>query len=81
MRIALDAMGGDRAPEVVVRGAVEAARELDGTVEILLVGQEARLQSELSKFSPIREISIVPASEIIEMAEKAPAAILREESE
>jgi glycerol-3-phosphate acyltransferase PlsX len=81
MKIALDAMGGDQAPEVVVSGAVEAAQELDGAVEILLVGQEARLRSELGKFSPIREISIVPASEIIEMADKAPAALLRRKSD
>ena len=38
MRIALDAMGGDRAPQVVVAGAAAAARE---GVEVLLVGDEA----------------------------------------
>jgi len=81
MRIALDAMGGDKAPEVLVCGAVEASRESVGDVEILLVGQEERLRTELSKFSPIRGISIVPASEIIDMADKAPAAALRKKSD
>ncbi|GAB5603737.1 phosphate acyltransferase PlsX [Thermus sp. FJN-A] len=46
MRIALDAMGGDRAPGVTVQGAVWAARE---GVEVLLVGDEARLQAELAR--------------------------------
>jgi fatty acid/phospholipid biosynthesis enzyme len=38
MKIVLDAMGGDHAPQLVVDGAVQAAREW-GT-EIILVGQE-----------------------------------------
>jgi len=81
MRIALDAMGGDQAPEVLVGGAAEASRESDGDVEILLVGQEERLRDELSKFPSIRGVSIVPASEVIDMGNKAPAAALRRESD
>jgi glycerol-3-phosphate acyltransferase PlsX len=38
MRIALDAMGGDRAPQVTVLGALLAARE---GVEVVLVGRKA----------------------------------------
>ena len=45
VRIALDAMGGDHAPEEIVKGAVLAARELP--VEILLVGQEEVVRKEL----------------------------------
>ncbi|MFH1009189.1 MAG: phosphate acyltransferase PlsX [Candidatus Latescibacterota bacterium] len=81
MRIALDAMGGDRAPEVVVLGAIEAARELDGAVELLLVGQEVVLERELRKYPPAPGISIVPASQIIDMADKSPAALLRRNSD
>ena len=40
MRIAVDAMGGDHAPREIVRGAVDAARRLDGVSKILLVGVE-----------------------------------------
>ena len=47
-RIALDAMGGDFAPEQVVIGAVEAAAGLSD-VKVLLVGQLAPIQAELDK--------------------------------
>lgn len=46
IRIALDGMGGDFAPQEVVRGAVEVARQ--GGVEIVLVGPEDRLRAELT---------------------------------
>jgi len=42
VRIAVDAMGGDHAPEEAVAGALLAAREFD--VEVLLVGDEARVR-------------------------------------
>ncbi|MBU2438564.1 MAG: phosphate--acyl-ACP acyltransferase, partial [Acidobacteria bacterium] len=38
MKIAVDAMGGDFGPRVVVEGAISAAREMD--VEVLLVGNK-----------------------------------------
>ena len=47
-RIALDAMGGDYAPEQVVIGAVEAALGIPD-VKVLLVGQLAPIQAELDK--------------------------------
>ena len=47
-RIALDAMGGDFAPEQVVIGAVEAATGLSD-VKVLLVGQLAPIQAELDQ--------------------------------
>lgn len=46
VRIALDAMGGDRAPGVTVQGALLAAKE---GVEVLLVGEETRLKEELAR--------------------------------
>lgn len=46
MRIAVDAMGGDHAPEQIVLGALAAARTVDA--EICLVGDEAQLQALLS---------------------------------
>ena len=45
LRIAVDAMGGDHAPAVVVEGALAAARHLD--VRVLLVGPETRVTSIL----------------------------------
>ncbi|MFQ6111929.1 MAG: phosphate acyltransferase PlsX [Nitrospinota bacterium] len=46
VRIAVDAMGGDFAPQEVVKGAVEAARK--GGVEVILVGPLKRLEEELA---------------------------------
>lgn len=68
MRIAVDAMGGDHAPDVVVAGAVQAAREFD--VEIVLVGDEARVTDLLRQHDARGlDIQIVHASQVIEMIE------------
>ena len=48
MKIAVDAMGGDYAPEEIVKGAVMAAKEY-GT-EIVLVGPQERVEEELAKY-------------------------------
>ncbi|VTU69300.1 fatty acid/phospholipid synthesis protein [Lactobacillus casei subsp. casei ATCC 393] [Lacticaseibacillus rhamnosus] len=42
MKIAVDAMGGDHAPEVVIAG-VEKARDHDANLEFLLYGDEAKI--------------------------------------
>ena len=42
MRIAVDAMGGDHAPQVVVEGALSAVRELG--VEVALVGLQQAVE-------------------------------------
>jgi len=73
MRIALDAMGGDKAPQVTVEGAVWAAREYGA--EVLLVGQEDVLTAELEK----QEVSglklpVVHASEVIGMEDEPSSA-------
>ena len=41
MKIILDAMGGDNAPEATIKGAVKAIKEIDS--EILLVGNEEKI--------------------------------------
>jgi len=74
MRIAVDAMGGDYAPEVVVTGAVAAARDFG--VEIVLVGPEARVRQELARYRDAPPLEIVDAPEVIEMHEP-PAMALR----
>ncbi|HYC76945.1 MAG TPA: phosphate acyltransferase PlsX [Planctomycetota bacterium] len=50
-RIALDAMGGDHAPQATVRGAVDAVRR-DAELSVLLVGDEAALRAELDAAGP-----------------------------
>jgi len=65
--IALDGMGGDHAPEVVVDGAILAARELG--VGILLVGPEAELRSRLGGQAEGLGIEVVNATQVVEMDE------------
>lgn len=75
MRIAIDAMGGDYAPEEVVKGAVIAAREYG--VGLQLVGKSEKIQAELAKHNVDGlDIIITNADEVIEMCE-APGAALR----
>lgn len=76
MRIAVDGMGGDKAPAVVVEGAVLAAREFD--YNIILVGDNELLQKELFKIRPTpRNISVYHASEAISMDEPAATSVRR----
>ena len=70
MRIALDAMGGDNAPAIPVRGGVEALQRLDEDFELLLVGDPAAIEGELEgKNVPGDRLRIVAASEVIGMNE------------
>jgi glycerol-3-phosphate acyltransferase PlsX len=61
VRVAVDALGGDRAPEVVVEGALEAAGDL---LHVLLVGPEDTLR-ELLPAGGHQHIEIVPAADRI----------------
>ncbi len=73
--IALDAMGSDRAPKPEVEGAIQAARRFG--IQVALVGPEETLRAELSRhpFSRSLPISIVHASEVILMDDKALQAV------
>lgn len=77
VRVVLDAMGGDNAPEEIVKGAVEAVKGR-GDIEIILTGQEDVVREELEKYSyPSGQIRIVNATEVIETAEPPVMAIRR----
>jgi len=73
-RVAVDAMGGDHAPEEVVRGALDWARKHDD-VDVILVGDEARITPFIDEALPAH-VSIVQASQLVEMGE-APAVAVR----
>ncbi|MGE5415913.1 MAG: phosphate acyltransferase PlsX [Acidobacteriota bacterium] len=74
MRIAVDAMGGDHAPEEVIKGAVEAANKLD--VDIVLVGDTQAMESILSRFNCTSEkIHLHHASQVVDMKEHAVTAL------
>ena len=70
MKIILDAMGGDNAPQAVVSGAVRAARELD--TDIVLVGREDEVKKCLAACGGADEkrISIVNASQVVTMEDE-----------
>lgn len=71
MKIAVDAMGGDMAPQEIVKGAVEAAKQ-DKDIEIILVGDKRRIEDVLSKLNAcVNNISIFHASQVVEMNEPA----------
>ncbi|MBI5682031.1 MAG: phosphate acyltransferase PlsX [Deltaproteobacteria bacterium] len=74
MRIAVDAMGGDYAPKVMVEGAVMAAKELG--IPSILVGDKTRIEDELNKHKwEGLPISIKHASEVVGMDESPGHAI------
>ncbi len=78
MRIAVDAMGGDFAPEQTVAGAVEAARKLPNISKIVLVGREDCIRRELDKHRHVPSaIEVYHASEVIEMGESPALAVRR----
>ena len=73
--LAIDAMGGDFGPGVIVPGAIQAARDL--RVKVLLVGDAPQVEAELAKLSLGKaEYEIVHAPEVVQMHEK-PSDILR----
>jgi glycerol-3-phosphate acyltransferase PlsX len=79
LRIAIDAMGGDAGPSVIVDGALVAARHLQ--VGLLIVGDAAAIEAELARHpvaSLFRRLDIVVehAPERVEMAD-GPAQALR----
>ncbi len=73
MRIAIDAMGGDHAPDEIVRGAL-LYRDGGGRAEIVLVGREADVRRALGSAGGIE---VVDAREVVAMGEHPGAALRR----
>ncbi|UCE49575.1 MAG: phosphate acyltransferase PlsX [Phycisphaerales bacterium] len=70
MRIALDAMGGDDAPEQIVAGALESIDSLGQDDELILVGPEETVEAHLKPAGSRRgKISVFNAPDIISMDE------------
>lgn len=75
-RVAIDAMGGDRGPAVIVQGAVDGARRF-GT-PILLVGDTGRIREALDSHDHAGvEIEVIDAPQVIEMTEHPAQAVRR----
>jgi glycerol-3-phosphate acyltransferase PlsX len=77
MRLAIDAMGGDHAPDSIIAGALVAARRLQ--IGLLLVGTREVIERELAKHpgSGSLDLTILDAPDRIEMEESAAAALRR----
>ncbi len=75
MRIALDVMGGDHAPQVNVDGALDVARQTG--MEVVLVGQEDTIRRELGAKGGSPQFEIVHAPEVIEMDDHPATAVRR----
>jgi glycerol-3-phosphate acyltransferase PlsX len=79
IRVALDAMGGDKAPAETVRGAVLAAREYG--IGVYLVGDENAIRTELAKHDTHGlDLPIVHTDEMIEMHEHPATAVRRKKN-
>lgn len=72
MKIVVDAMGGDYAPEPIVHGAILAAPQIQG--EICLVGREEEVRKHISGTLPAN-VSLRHASEVVEMDDKPTEAL------
>lgn len=66
--IAVDAMGGDKAPGEIVSGAAQAAKELD--VPVVLVGPPEQVGDTMG-------LDLVPCTEVIDMHEEGARAVRR----
>ena len=69
-------MGGDYAPRNIIAGALDAARESGNRFELLLIGPETNLRTELNQYQGnMGSCRIVDASQVIEMHDPATAGL------
>ena len=77
IRVAVDAMGGDTAPQAEIAGVVQALTALSGQFIVQLVGRSEVITAELAKYPDVdhSRLEIHEAAEVIGMAEKPLAAV------
>jgi glycerol-3-phosphate acyltransferase PlsX len=76
LKIAIDIMGGDYAPDEIVKGAAQAAKELG--VDIILVGTAPALEAAVKTFNTAGlQVNQVEATEIIKDGEEPAFAVMR----
>ncbi len=74
MKIAIDVMSGERAPEVLIAGALEALREIE--TDIILVGDKNIITDALTRFAyDIKRVEVIHSSEVITMNESPTVAL------
>ncbi len=78
MKVALDAMGGDFAPQNIIAGAVEALKDFADLTKLFLVGDTPRIEKELALLGcNDRRIEIVHSTQVVEMADGATESVRR----
>lgn len=78
MRIAVDAMGGDFAPQAIVAGTLQALGECPDIEQVFLVGDEAAIQAEVARHGgATQRVAIRHASEVIGMGDSPATAVRR----
>src|SRR5918995_2196460 len=79
LKIAVDAMGGDHAPAIVVEGAMLAAEDVDA--EVVLVGAKEAVEQECLRFAgKLPRFTIVNASQTVTMDESPSIALRKRDS-
>ena len=80
VNVALDAMGGDFAPDETVKGAVEAVNE-NQDIKVILVGKSELIQEKLKQYSYNEsQIEVVHAEDVI-TNDEAPVMAIRRKKE
>jgi glycerol-3-phosphate acyltransferase PlsX len=79
IRVAVDAMGGDSAPQSEIAGVLQAIDTLPNDFQVQLVGRSQAIETELAKHPsvPRDRLEIHEAADVIGMAEKPLAAVRR----
>ena len=76
MRIAVDVMGGDHAPDAIVRGCLEALNDISSDDELILVGDESVVREIMDERGVDTDaVTIIHTSEVIEMHESPVEAV------
>ena len=76
MRIGLDVMGGDNAPDAILQGAIDSLDRLEPTDKVVLVGERGIIEQSLSDRGVDDDrITVVPAAEVIAMDESPVEAV------
>lgn len=79
VRVALDVMGGDKAPGEIILGAIQASREYD--IGVYLVGREEVIRTELEKHDVTGlDLPIIHTDEVIDMDEHPANAVRRKKN-
>jgi phosphate acyltransferase len=70
MKIGVDVMGGDFAPDAIIEGAVDTLKHLSADETLVLLGDEGSINRKLDEMKvPISSFMIVPTSQVIEMGD------------